>query len=350
MKRTRTIIVTGGSGFVGSALIEYWRNQYPADQVVNCDRLQSRSPEAAMPHESQTRQHRLVHVQADVCDYRAMCALLASFRPAYVVHCAAQASTQMGISHPSLTFSNNVIGTQTVLEAIRQSGVPTHFHYVSTYLVYGDAGAGDSLERLTEHSFCKAVNPYSASKAAAEQVVMAYYGSFRTKSTISRSSNNYGPYPQSWGVIPRFVAQALLRQPLVIHGDGRQSRDWVHVRDHCRAIDRILTRGTVGGIYNVGSNCEVSVEELADTIISIIDPSGGSKVHVAQDHGRERRCKLDWDLIRRELRWKPAEDFSTSFRETVEWYRHHGEALSPHSGTDRQPRNDGRAESVLEAC
>lgn len=322
-----TIFVTGGAGFIGSNFIRYWLSTYPDDQVINYDLLTYAGNLESLADVAEAYAGRYHFVRGDIGNYQLARHLFDRSGPDCVVNFAAESHNSRAVLHPELFFQTNVLGTQQLLQAARDAGVP-RFHHISTCEVYGDL-ALDSDERFSETSPFRPRTPYNASKAAADMAVRAYHETFGLPVTISNCSNNYGPYQFPEKVIPHFAIRLLRGEKMPLYKSSRNRREWLHVDDHCRAIDLILKRGAVGETYNVGSGVEVDVETIADMLLEVygLDPS--YKTYVPDRPGHDRRYLLDSHKIRRELGWEPRIPFDRGFRDTVLWYREHPEWWEP---------------------
>ena len=235
-----------------------------------------------------------------------------------VVNFAAESHNSLAVVDPGRFFHTNVLGTQALLEAARRVGVE-RFHHVSTCEVYGDL-ALDSDESFTEESPYRPRTPYNASKAGGDHAVRAYFETWELPVTITNCSNNYGPFQFPEKVIPLFVTNALDDKPLPMYASTQNRREWLHVRDHCRAIELALEQGALGETYNVGSGVEASIEEIADRVLALTGKPESLKTIVPDRPGHDRRYLLDASKIRRELGWEPEIGFEDGLRETVEWY------------------------------
>ena len=235
-----------------------------------------------------------------------------------VVNFAAESHNSLAVVDPGLFARTNVLGTQLLLEAARRTGV-ARFHHVSTCEVYGDLPL-DSGEAFTEESPYRPRTPYNASKAAADHYVRAYHETYELPISITNCANNYGPFQFPEKVIPLFVTNALDDKPLPMYASTQNRREWLHVRDHCRAIDLVLRSDRVGETYNVGSGIEKSIEEIADVVVELTGKSSDLKQIVPDRPGHDRRYLLDSSKLERELGWKPEIGFDEGLRETVEWY------------------------------
>lgn len=313
------LLVTGGGGFIGAHFVRHWLENYPDDRVVNFDR----SPGAWMPQDTDDVgvSDRYVFFKGDITSICAVTAAFDEHQPDVVVNFAAESHNNRAIQDPGKAFHTNVLGTQTLLEVSRRQGID-RFHHISTCEVYGDL-ALDSERSFTEEEPLRPRSPYNASKAGAELAVQAYRYTFGLPIVISRCSNNYGPFQLPEKVIPLFITSALEGRPLSLYEHSEYRREWVHVRDHCRAIDLIIHEGRTGEVYNVGSGVEKSVEEVADAVLAALDLPGTLKTYVPDRPGHSRRCLLDSAKVRRELGWEPAIDFEQGLRATVKWFAEH---------------------------
>jgi dTDP-glucose 4,6-dehydratase len=308
------LLVTGGAGFIGSNFVRYWVENHPGDAVVAYDVLTYAGNE---PNLDGVRDQ-IGFVRADVCDLDAATLALTEHAIDTVVHFAAESHNSLAVLDPALFFRTNVIGTQTMLEAARRAGV-SRFHHISTCEVYGDL-ALDSDEVFTEESPYRPRTPYNASKAGADHAVRAYGETYGLPVTITNCCNNYGPYQFPEKVIPLFTTHALDDRPLPLYASTQNRREWLHVRDHCRAVEAVLEQGAVGETYHVGSGVEASIEEIADLVLEVLGKPASLKQIVPDRPGHDRRYLLDSSKIQRTLGWKPEVPFADGLRTTVEWY------------------------------
>jgi len=308
------LLVTGGAGFIGSNFVHYWLDRYPADHVVVYDLLTyagNRPSLAAV-------EDRIVFVQGDICDRETAERTLRDEGIEVVVNFAAESHNSLAVVDPTRFFRTNVLGTQTLLDASRAAGV-ARFHHVSTCEVYGDLPL-DSDEVFTEESPYRPRTPYNASKAGADHAVRAYHETFGLPITITNCSNNYGPYQFPEKVIPLFTTHALDDEPLPLYASVGHKREWLHVLDHCSAIDLVLRQGRAGETYNVGSGLEATIEEIADLVLGLTGKPASLKTIVPDRPGHDRRYLLDATKIRRELGWAPEQSWHEGLAETVGWY------------------------------
>jgi dTDP-glucose 4,6-dehydratase len=257
-------------------------------------------------------------VEGDICDGELVERTLAEQAVDVIVNFAAESHNSYAVLDPSRFFRTNVLGTQTLLEAARRAGIE-RFHHVSTCEVYGDL-ALDSPDSFSEESPYAPRTPYNASKAAADHAVRAYHETYGLPVTITNCSNNYGPRQFPEKVIPLFVTNALDDVPLPLYSSTENRREWLHVDDHCRAIEVVLERGRIGQTYNVGSGLEASIEELADRILELSGKPSELKSIVPDRPGHDRRYLLDSSKLRRELGWESEWEFGPGLAATVEWY------------------------------
>jgi dTDP-glucose 4,6-dehydratase len=305
------LLVTGGAGFIGSNFVRYWLEQHPGDNVVVYDLLTYAGVRENVPQG-------VAFVQGDICDLELAERTFKEHEIEVVVNFAAESHNSYAVLDPGRFFRTNALGTQSLLEAGRRTELE-RFHHVSTCEVYGDL-ALDSPESFREDSPYAPRTPYNASKAAADHAVRAYFETYGLPVTITNCSNNYGPYQFPEKVIPLFIANALDDVPLPLYSSTENRREWLHVLDHCRAIDLVVRTGRTGETYNVGSGVEASIEELADRILDLTGKPESLKTIVPDRPGHDRRYLLDSTKIRTELGWAPRSDFESGLRETVTWY------------------------------
>jgi dTDP-glucose 4,6-dehydratase len=305
------MLVTGAAGFIGSNFVRYWRAKRPADHVVAYDLLTYAGVRENVPAE-------VPFVEGDIADLDLALQTLAEHEVDVVVNFAAESHNSLAVIDPGLFARTNVVGTQLLLEAARRHGVE-RFHHVSTCEVYGDLPL-DSDETFNEDSPYRPRTPYNASKAAADHFVRAYFETFRVPVTISNCSNNYGPFQFPEKVIPLFVTNALDDKELPLYASTQNKREWLHVVDHCRAIQLVLERGHEGETYNVGSGVEKSIEEIADAVLELTGKPGSLKTIVPDRPGHDRRYLLDSRKLRAQLDWQDETPFETGLAETVRWY------------------------------
>ncbi len=315
------LLITGGAGFIGSNFIRYWFTHYPTDQILNFDALTYAGNLASLSDVNEKYQDHYRFVKGNITDFELVNEVVQDFRPDIIVNFAAESHNSWAIIDPTKFFRTNVIGTQTLLEAVRKNNIP-RFHHISTCEVYGDLPL-DSSEKFTEESPYKPRTPYNASKAASDLVVRAYHETFKIPITISNCSNNYGCYQFPEKVIPLFITKLLDNKQIPLYKQSQNRREWLHVLDHCRAIDLILTKGKIGATYNIGSGLEKSVEEIAEIILKELNQPSSMKTYVEDRPGHDRRYLLDSLKIREELNWKPKIAFEEGIHETVQWYTNH---------------------------
>jgi dTDP-glucose 4,6-dehydratase len=308
------ILVTGAAGFIGSNFVHYWLEQHPDDSVVALDLLTYAGNRANLDG----TEERVPFVQADIADLDIVDNVLREHEVEAIVNFAAESHNSLAVVDPGLFARTNVLGTQLLLEAARKAEI-ARFHHISTCEVYGDLPL-DSDESFTEESPYRPRTPYNASKAAADHYVRAYRETYGLQTTITNCSNNYGPFQFPEKVIPLFVTNALDERPLPMYASTQNRREWLHVRDHCRAIELALDKGVPGETYNVGSAVEASIEEIADRVLELTGKPESLKTIVPDRPGHDRRYLLDSSKIGRELGWEPEIGFDEGLRETVEWY------------------------------
>ena len=308
------LLVTGGAGFIGSNFVHYWLDRHPDDHVVVYDLLTyAGNRESLAGVEEQ-----IVFVEGDICDRDLAEAALRENEVGVVVNFAAESHNSLAVVDPTRFFRTNVLGTQTLLDASRAAGVQ-RFHHVSTCEVYGDLDL-DTDEVFTEESPYRPRTPYNASKAGADHAVRAYFETFDLPVTITNCSNNYGPFQFPEKVVPLFTTNAIDDEPLPMYASTQNKREWLHVLDHCEAIELVLRDGRPGETYNVGSGVEATIEEIADRVLELTGKPESLKKIVPDRPGHDRRYLLDATKIRDELGWTSSRGWDEGLAETVAWY------------------------------
>ena len=311
------ILVTGGAGFIGSNFIFHMRKNHPDVELICLDKLTYAGNFRTL--EPVLQEPGFQFVRADIADRAEVFAVFASVRPEAVVNFAAESHVDRSIEDPEIFLRTNVMGTQALLDACRKCGV-NRYHQVSTDEVYGDLPLDRPDLLFTERTPLHASSPYSASKAAADLLCQAYHRTYDLPVTISRCSNNYGPYQFPEKLIPLMITNALAGKPLPVYGEGVNVRDWLYVEDHCAAIDLILQHGAPGQIYNIGGHNEMRNIDIVKKILSILDKPETLITYVADRKGHDRRYAIDPSFIHEKLGWLPATKFEDGLRRTVEWY------------------------------
>ena len=315
--------MTGGAGFIGSNFVRYWVEHHPGDHVVAYDALTY----AGNPANLADLGERAVLVEGDICDADAARQTVDEHRIDTVVHFAAESHNSLAVLDPTRFFHTNVVGTQTMLEVARHAEV-ARFHHISTCEVYGDLPLATE-EAFTEQHPYRPRTPYNASKAGADHAVRAYSETFGLPVTITNCANNYGPYQFPEKVIPLFTANALDDRPLPLYASTENRREWLHVVDHCRAIEAVLERGRLGETYHVGSGVEASIADIADAVLDTLGKPSSLKTIVPDRPGHDRRYLLDCTKIRTELGWEPTVEFAPGLAATVAWYAAHRDWWEP---------------------
>jgi dTDP-glucose 4,6-dehydratase len=317
------LLVTGSAGFIGSNFVRYWLDRHPDDHVVAYDLLTYAGNRSSLADVEDD----IVFVQGDIADGDLAERVVRDERVDTIVNFAAESHNSLAVIDPTRFFRTNVLGTQTLLDVARATDL-ARFHHVSTCEVYGDL-ALDSDDAFTEDHPYRPRTPYNASKAAADHAVRAYHETYGLPITITNCSNNYGPYQFPEKVIPLFVTNALDDKALPMYEATQNKREWLHVDDHCRAIELVLEQGRIGETYNVGSGLEASIEELADAILDLTGKPRDLRTIVADRPGHDRRYLLDSNKLRRELGWEPRWEFADGLADTVRWYTAHRDWWEP---------------------
>ena len=315
MKR---ILVTGGCGFIGSNFVRQELATYPELSILNIDKLTyAGNPEnlADIANEP-ALSARYQFARGDICDREFVNELLLPGDIDAVIHFAAESHVDRSILDSGPFVQTNIVGTQVLLDACRQAGVPRYVQ-VSTDEVYGSLGDDG---KFTEETPLAPNSPYSASKTAADLLVRAYFHTFGFPAITTRCSNNYGPYQFPEKLIPLFISNASQDQPLPVYGTGLNVRDWIHVLDHCRGIDAALRRGTPGEVYNFGGNCELTNLDLTYSLLEALGKPKTLIKYVTDRPGHDHRYAIDATKAQRELDWEPQVNFHDGLKQTVEWY------------------------------
>lgn len=315
-----TIFVTGGAGFIGSNFIFYMMNNYPEYRIVCLDKLTYGGNLSTLVSVLTKPNFRFVKI--DICDRDAVYQLFNEERPDMVVNFAAESHVDHSSEHPEIFLQTNIIGTSVLLDACRIYGIQ-RYHQVSTDEVYGDLPLNRPDLFFTEETPIHTSSPYSSSKAGADLLVLAYYRTYDLPVTISRCSNNYGPYQYPEKLIPRMIINALHDKSLPVYGDGLNVRDWLYVEDHCCAIDLILRKGCIGEVYNVGGHNEMSNIDIVKLICKELGKPESLITYVTDRKGHDRRYAIDPSKIHRELGWLPETKFSDGIKKTIQWYVNH---------------------------
>ncbi len=311
------LLVTGGAGFIGGNFIHYILNKYPDDVVVCLDALTYAGNMETLVNALHSP--KFSFVKGDIADREIVYALFEREAPDVVVNFAAESHVDRSITNPELFLRTNIIGTSVLLDACRKYSVK-RFHQVSTDEVYGDLPLDRPELFFTEKTPLHTSSPYSASKASADLLVLAYHRTFKLPTTISRCSNNYGPYHFPEKLIPLMVVNALNDKELPVYGTGENVRDWLYVEDHCSAIDLIIRNGKEGQIYNIGGHNERTNLEVVKTILKELDKPETLIRYVADRKGHDMRYAIDPTKIHRELGWLPTTSFDVGVKKTIRWY------------------------------
>lgn len=312
-----TIIVTGGAGFIGSNFIFHMLEVYPEYRIICLDKLTYAGNLSTLEKVNDNKNFRFV--KADICDRQAVYKLFEEENPDIVVNFAAESHVDRSIETPEIFLQTNIIGTAVLMDACRKYGIK-RYHQVSTDEVYGDLPLDRPDLFFTENTPLHTSSPYSSSKASADLLVLSYYRTFGLPVTISRCSNNYGPYHFPEKLIPLMVINALANKPLPVYGEGLNVRDWLYVEDHCRAIDLIIHNGRVGEVYNVGGHNEMSNIDIVKIICKTLGKPESLITYVSDRKGHDLRYAIDPEKIHSELGWLPETKFADGIQRTIKWY------------------------------
>lgn len=311
------ILVTGGAGFIGGNFVNYMVETYPNDMIVNLDLLTYAGNLETLKAVENKKNYKFV--QGDIADNEFIDKLFETEQFDAVVNFAAESHVDRSIKDPGIFLRTNILGTQVLLDASKKYGVK-RYHQVSTDEVYGDLPLDRPDLFFTEETPIHTSSPYSASKAGADLLVQAYHRTFKVPATISRCSNNYGPYHFPEKLIPLMISRALNDESLPVYGKGENVRDWLHVYDHCVAIDLILRKGVVGEVYNIGGHNERTNLDVVKTILKALDKPESLINYVTDRAGHDLRYAIDPTKIETELGWKPKYNFDTGIQQTIQWY------------------------------
>lgn len=314
------ILVTGGAGFIGGNFVHYMLQQHQEDQILCVDKLTYAGNLSTLA--DVLDQDNFTFVRLDICDREGIYNLFEKERPDIVINFAAESHVDRSIENPEIFLQTNIIGTSVLMDACRKYGI-ARYHQVSTDEVYGDLPLDRPDLFFTETTPLHTSSPYSSSKAGADLLVLAYYRTYGLPVTISRCSNNYGPYHFPEKLIPLMIINALHNQPLPVYGDGLNVRDWLYVEDHCKAIDLIVRKGRTEEVYNVGGHNEMRNIDIVKLICQELHKPESLITHVTDRKGHDRRYAIDPTKIHDELGWLPETPFATGLKKTIQWYLTH---------------------------
>ena len=313
----RNILITGGAGFIGSHVVELMTTKYPHYHIVTLDKLTYAGSLDNIAEAIKRPNH--TFVEGDICDAALVERIFAEHNIDGVMHLAAESHVDRSIENPSVFLETNIMGTQVLMDACRKYGIQ-RYHQVSTDEVYGDLPLDRPDLFFTETTPIHTSSPYSSSKAAADLLVLAYHRTYGLPVTISRCSNNYGPYHFPEKLIPLMIANCLADKPLPVYGEGLNVRDWLYVEDHCKAIDLILHKGTVGEVYNIGGHNEMRNIDIVKLICKELGKPESLITYVTDRKGHDMRYAIDPTKIHTELGWLPETMFADGIKRTIKWY------------------------------
>ncbi|HPF87041.1 MAG TPA: dTDP-glucose 4,6-dehydratase [Candidatus Limiplasma sp.] len=311
-------LITGGAGFIGSNFIYYLLDKHPEDSIVCVDKLTyagNLTTLAPVMDQPNFRFHKL-----DICDREGIFALVAAEQPDVVVNFAAESHVDRSVENPAVFLQTNVLGTQVLMDACRKYG-NIRYHQVSTDEVYGDLPLDQPDLFFTEETPIHTSSPYSASKASADLLALAYHRTFGLPVTISRCSNNYGPYQFLEKLIPLMISNCMNDRPLPVYGEGLNVRDWLYVEDHCKAIDLIVRKAAIGEVYNIGGHNEMRNIDIVRLICQATGKPESLITYVTDRKGHDQRYAIDPTKIHRDLGWLPETKFTDGIQKTIRWYQ-----------------------------
>ncbi len=314
---SETVLITGGAGFIGSNFVYHMLKEHPDDKIVCVDCLTYAGNMSTLAEAM--KNERFVFYKTNICDRAGIYKIFETEHPDIVVNFAAESHVDRSIETPEIFLQTNILGTQVMMDACRKYGIG-RYHQVSTDEVYGDLPLDRSDLFFTENTPIRTSSPYSASKASADLLVQAYHRTFGLPVTISRCSNNYGPYHFPEKLIPLTIANCLNDKPLPVYGEGLNVRDWLYVEDHCRAIDLIIHRGREGEVYNVGGHNEMRNIDIVKLICDYLGKPYSLIKHVSDRKGHDMRYAIDPTKIHDELGWLPETKFADGIKKTIDWY------------------------------
>lgn len=311
------VLVTGGAGFIGSNFIFYMLKTYPSYRIICVDKLTYAGNLSTLTSVMTNPNFRFV--KADICDRKAINQLFEEEKPDMIVNFAAESHVDRSINNPGIFLETNILGTDVLMDACLKYGIK-RYHQVSTDEVYGDLPLDRPDLLFTETTPLHPSSSYSSSKAAADLLVLSYFRTYGLPVTISRCSNNYGPYQYPEKLIPLMIVNALNNQQLPVYGNGQNVRDWLYVEDHCRAIDLVIHKGREGEVYNIGGHNEMAIINIVKLICKELGKSEDLITYVADRKGHDLRYAIDPTKIYTELGWLPETKFANGIKKTIQWY------------------------------
>lgn len=311
------VIITGGAGFIGANFVYYMLNKYENYKIICVDAL-TYAGNINFLNDAMTNPN-FVFYKEDITNRNAIYKIFEDEKPDVVVNFAAESHVDRSINDPEIFLKTNIIGTSVLLDACCKYGIK-RYHQISTDEVYGDLPLDRKDSMFKENSPLSTSSPYSASKASADLLVQSYHRTFNLPTTISRCTNNYGPYQFPEKLIPLTILNSLNGKPVTVYGKGLNVRDWIYVEDHCEAVDLIIHKGKNGEIYNIGANNEIKNIDLVKSVISLLDKEDTKIMYVADRKGHDLRYAIDSTKLKTELGWKPKTKFKDGLRSTIQWY------------------------------
>lgn len=331
------LLITGGSGFIGSNFIRYWLNKYPKDEIVNLDKLTYAGNLENLKDIENNPNYKFV--KGDICDKQLVMDITKGMD--IIVHFAAESHVDRSIEGPEEFVKTNVEGTLNLLEAALQNG-NIRFHHVSTDEVFGELPLDDPKAKFHEEMGYAPKSVYSASKAASDHLVRAYFHTHKLPITISNCSNNYGPYQFPEKLVPLMITRSIMDEELPVYGDGMQVRDWIHVEDHCRGIELCITKGVIGETYLFGGNGEKPNIWIVKKVLEYLKKPESLIVHVGDRKGHDLRYAIDFSKSKKELGYEPSKSVDDWLKDTIDWYVNNQDWWKP-----LKPKADIQAEKYL---
>jgi len=340
----KKILLTGGLGFIGSNFIRYLLSSTNKTEIINLDNMTYAANPNNLSGIEKEFTGRYTYIKGDICEPELVQDIFKKYKPDAVINFAAESHVDRSIKDPNIFVKTNVLGTATILNVSRKFWEGDYsdkrFLQVSTDEVYGSLPEDKPEIKFTEETPLNPHSPYSASKASADMIARSFYDTFGFPVLITRCSNNYGPYQFPEKLIPLMISKAVKNEKLPVYGDGLQIRDWLHVTDHCSAIETVLRKGIIGEVYNIGGNCEIRNIEIVKMILNYLGKPEALINYVKDRPGHDRRYAIDASKIKNELDWEPAFSFEDKIRDTIKWYINNSDWIENINSGDYQKQGE----------